>query len=71
MENILSLALLESLHKRVTYLRGESVVRLSDYIRKRGLSAPATTNAARRQTIPAFREKGAWKIGEGEVALVG
>ena len=64
MENILSPALLESLHKRVTYLRGESIVRLSDYIRKRGLSAPATTNAARRQTIPAFREKGVWKIGE-------
>ena len=64
MENILSLALLESLHKRVSYLRGEAIVRLSDYIRKRGLSAPATTNAARRQTIPAFREKGVWKIGE-------
>ena len=64
MENILSLALLETLHKRVSYLRGESIVRLSDYIRKRGLSAPATTNAARRQTIPAFREKGVWKIGE-------
>ncbi len=64
MENIHSLALLESLHKRVSYLRGESIVRLSDYIRKRGLSAPATTNAARRQTIPAFREKGVWKIGE-------
>ena len=65
MESIHSLALLESLHKRVSYLRGESIVRLSDYIRKRGLSAPATTNAARRQTIPAFREKGVWKIGEG------
>ena len=64
MENIVALALLESLHKRVSYLRGESIVRLSDYIRKRGLSAPATTNAARRQTIPAFREKGVWKIGE-------
>ena len=64
MDNILALALLESLHKRVSYLRGESIVRLSDYIRKRGLSAPATTNAARRQTIPAFREKGVWKIGE-------
>ncbi len=64
MENILALALLESLHKRVSYLRGESIVRLSDYIRERGLSAPATTNAARRQTIPAFREKGVWKIGE-------
>ena len=64
MERILVLALLESLHKRLSYLRGDVVVRLSDYIRRRGLSAPAVTNAARRQTIPAFREKGVWKIVE-------
>ena len=64
MEKILTLALLESLHKRVTYLRGETITRLSDYIRKNALSPPATTNAARRQTIPAFRERGVWKIGE-------
>ena len=64
MERILSLALIESLHKRLTYLQGKPVVRLSDYVRRHGLSAPAVTNAARRQTIPAFREKGVWKIGE-------
>lgn len=64
MERILALALQESLHKRVTYLRADSVVRLSDHIRKHGHSAPALTNAARRQNIPAFREKGVWKIGE-------
>ena len=63
MEGILSLALVESLHKRLSYLKGERIVRLSEYIRQNGLSAPAVTNAARRQTIPAFREKGAWKIG--------
>ena len=63
MERILALALLESMHKRLSYLRGDVIVRLSDYIRRRGLSAPAVTNAARRQTIPAFREKGVWKIG--------
>ncbi|MCY4373336.1 MAG: Fic family protein [Spirochaetaceae bacterium] len=63
MERILALALLESLHKRLSYLRGDVIVRLSEYIRHRGLSAPAVTNAARRQTIPAFREKGVWKIG--------
>ena len=63
MEGILSLALVESLHKRLSYLRGERIIRLSEYIRQKGLSAPAVTNAARRQTIPAFREKGAWKIG--------
>ena len=64
MEGILSLALVESLHKRLSYLKGATIIRLSDYIKQNGLSAPAVTNAARRQTIPAFREKGVWKIGE-------
>ena len=67
MEDILALALVESLHKRLSYLQGEAIIRLSDYIKEHGLSAPAVTNAARRQTIPAFREKGVWKIGEGFV----
>ena len=63
MEGILSLALIESLHKRLSYLKGERIIRLSEYIKQNALSAPAVTNAARRQTIPAFREKGVWKIG--------
>ena len=63
MESMLARALVESLHKRVTYMRGEPIVRLSEYVRQNGLSAPAVTNAARRQTIPAFRERGVWKIG--------
>ena len=67
MEDILALALVESLHKRLSYLQGEAIIRLSDYIKQHDLSAPAVTNAARRQTIPAFREKGVWKIGEGFV----
>ena len=64
MERILSLGLLESLHKRTTYLRGEKIIRLSDYIRHNKFSAPSVTNAARRQTIPAFREKEVWRIGQ-------
>ncbi len=64
MERILALGLLESLHKRTTYLRGAKIIRLSDYIRQNKLSAPSVTNAARRQTIPAFREKEVWKIGQ-------
>ena len=63
MENIVFLGLVESLHKRLSYLKGVEIIRLSDYIRQNGLSAPAVTNAARRQSIPAFREKGVWKIG--------
>ncbi|MDP2624845.1 MAG: Fic family protein [Candidatus Peregrinibacteria bacterium] len=64
MEKILALALAESLHKRTAYLKGEVIITLSDYIKKNGLRAPAITNAARRQTIPAFRERGIWKISE-------
>ena len=63
MESILFLGLTESLHKRLSYLKGAEIVKLSDYVRQNGLSAPAVTNAARRQTLPTFREKGVWKIG--------
>lgn len=62
MEGLVARGLMESLHKRLSYLRGETIVKLSDHIRQHRLSAPAFTNAARRQTIPAFREKGVWKI---------
>jgi len=64
MEHILVLALLESLHKRIAYLKGKKILTLSEYVRMKKKSAPALFNAAKRQTIPAFREKGAWKIGE-------
>jgi len=62
MEKILSLALMESLHKRITHLKGEKIVALSEFIKTNGLSASALTNAAKKQTIPAFRERGKWKI---------
>ena len=67
MEKIIALGLMESFHKRTTYLRGEKIIALADYAKKNRKSAPALTNAARRQNIPAFREKGVWKIGEGFV----
>ena len=69
MERMLALALMESLHKRLSFLRGDLIVRLSDYVKNNKLSAPGVTNAARRQTIPAFREKGVWKIGSDPVRL--
>lgn len=64
MEKILALSLIESLHKRITYLRGEKVITLAEYVKKNNKSGSALTNAARRQNIPAFREKGVWKISE-------
>ncbi len=64
MERIIALAILESLHKRVTYLKGDIIIKLSEYVKRHNLSASSCTNKAFRQTIPAFREKGIWKIGE-------
>ena len=61
---IIFLAIAESLHKRIAYLKGEKIVPLTDYAKQHKKSVTATLNAARRQTVPAFREKNIWKIGE-------
>lgn len=64
MEKIVALALMEALHKRITYFKGEKIVALADYAKRNNRRSSALHNAARRQTIPAFREKGVWKIGD-------
>ena len=64
MSNLLALALQESLHKRLAYLEGKNIVKLADWAKRNGLAINAQLNAAKRQTIPAFREKNSWKIGE-------
>ncbi len=63
MEKVIYLALSESLHKRIAYLKGEQIIALTEYVKQKGKSAPALFNAARRQNIPAFKERGIWKIG--------
>ena len=60
---IFEIALLESLHKRIAYLDGSHIIPLTEYAKKQTSSPQSLLNAARRQTIPAFREKGVWKIG--------
>ena len=64
MEQVLTLALMEAFHKRIAYLKGQTIIPLSVYTKKHRKSPPTILNAARRQTILAFREKGVWKIGE-------
>ncbi len=63
LERMIYVALMESLHKRVTYLKGESIIKLTDYARQIQKSPSTLLNAAKRQTIPAFREREVWKIG--------
>ena len=62
MIKLLELLLAESLHKRLAYLEGKEIVRLSQFARDADLSLPGLLAKARRQTVPAFREKGVWKI---------
>jgi len=63
MEKLITLALTESLHKRIAYLYGDRITSLADFARAHKRSIHALLNAARRQTVPAFRERGVWKIG--------
>ncbi len=63
MEKILILALMESLHKRIAYLKGLTIIPVAEFAKKDGKSIQTLLNAAKRQTVPAFREKGIWKIG--------
>ena len=65
-EKVITLALIEALHKRIAYLKGYKIINLTEYAKNLGKSSSATLNAAKRQTIPAFREKGVWKIGENK-----
>ncbi len=62
MERILYLALSESLHKRIAYLEGKEIITLAERAKNISKSLAGFINAGRRQTIPAFREKGVWKI---------
>lgn len=63
-EKVIALAIIESLNKRIAYLKGNKIINLTEYAQKLGKPTSAVLNAAKRQTIPAFREKGVWKIGE-------
>jgi Fic family protein len=58
----LYLALSESLNKRLAYLRGNEIVKLSEYAKSNNINAAQITNAAKRQTIPAFRQESIWRI---------
>lgn len=63
MERLISLALMETLHKRIAYLKGLKIIKATEFAVGQNKPIPVVLNAAKRQTIPAFREKGVWKIG--------
>ncbi|MDO8624145.1 MAG: nucleotide sugar dehydrogenase [bacterium] len=62
MEEIIGRALTNSYHKRLAYLEGKMVITLNEYAKQHKLSHSNLLNKASRQTIPAFLEKGVWKV---------
>jgi len=64
----LYLVLCESFNKRLAYLRGNEIVKLSEYAKINNINAASITNAAKRQTIPAFRQEGIWRIEKGYIS---
>lgn len=64
MEEIVGKALTNSYHKRIAYLKGGHIVTLAEYAKKNKISHSNLINKANRQTIPAFLERGIWKIAE-------
>ncbi len=63
MSQVIYLALTEGLYKRIAYMQGQKIVTLADFAKSHKESLSGLINKANRQTIPAFREKGVWKIG--------
>jgi len=62
MEELIGRALAVSYHKRLAYLEGKTIIGLKDFAKNNKLSYSNLLNKAGRQTIPAFLEKGIWKI---------
>src|SRR3989338_4907469 len=62
-EEIIGRALTASYNKRLAYLDGKRIVTLAEYAKEMKQSHSNLINKAHRQTIPAFFEKGEWKIG--------
>lgn len=64
MSRVIYLAVCEGLNKRVCYLEGNTIITLAKFAETIAIPLANLINKARRQTIPAFREKGVWKIAE-------
>lgn len=65
LEHILASILKESFHRRIAYLRGDEIVLLSDIAKTQTQHSPQSlSNSAKKQSLPAFRERGRWKVGK-------
>lgn len=69
MQELVGKSLINSYHKRLAYLSSFRIMKLSEYAKAKNMSLSALINKANRHTIPAFRDKGVWMIGEPSDAV--
>jgi Fic family protein len=62
--SLFAMLVMESLHKRLTYLTAKRIVPLSLWAEQNGVKGNIAANKAKRQTIPAFRLREKWMISE-------
>lgn len=61
---LFALLLQEALHKRITLLTSKRIIPLSVWASQNNVKGNVAANKAKRQTIPAFRLREKWMIGE-------
>lgn len=62
LEEYLSLLLLEALHRYIAIINSTKLISVSEWASRNNVSAASMLNKAKRQTIPAFRLRGQWKL---------
>lgn len=62
--DLFALLLQESLHKRIALLSSRRVITVAQWAKRHGIAGNTAANKAARQTIPAFRMRGVWMIGD-------
>ncbi len=61
---LFALLLQESMHKRITILTAKKIIPLALWALQKGVKPNVAANTAKRQTIPAFRQREKWMIAE-------
>ena len=57
--------LVEALYRRIARLTARRIIPVVEWARENGVGVQSAVNKAKRGTIPAFRVRGRWVIGEG------
>ena len=64
LEEYLGVLVLEALNRYISIMEGKKIIPVAEWAKVNKASAGAILNKAKRQTVPAFRQRGQWMIAE-------